>query len=821
MSRGTSSKRETAKARSQEFLAVAGDIPASPAASVTSSFSPGGGIGGLNVRVNVLSEGLERTQEFIGGATMEAEEMMAGAYERISILHCRVCRLEAACGIVSPPETPRDEDGNEIPRFPETPKDDADASMEHNANESGQGEESPCGGEAEVVQRVEKPRSRPQSGRSRMEVEGNDPQSRGASKCLPNVPKSTSPPPSGDCGRQSPRSPSTEADDDSHPHSAQAGYSTTAGPSDPPSRGSIYENSCGSQSSRCGSRGIGGGGRVRDDGSPPGRSDVNGRSPRSEAMLSHLGAMDLEIRALHERVSQLDVPGAGSVQAPLSREGLQEVLSMVEEVVHQALEEERGQREAATAATVAAVEDAAAAASAAAATATAAANTKGKPTAGGPASSTDALVAEVVREEVGRAISEAETSLRGKIEAAAAELRAECGGREAQEASIRAVALSEASRAEVGKLQVRVDTMVEALEEQRTNTTEFASALRGVERDAQDTCRKLRARLDAAFEETSGRLHGLDSALKAMQTCVEFPTSCGVPPTPGRSRAGSVVGSMVEDGDVLQTIDSRLSVLESELSRGRVRASRSHSSSAAPAKTLPAPLAPLQFAGRGSGAAAEAASYTPRKAAAVEGLAQGLTTLAKVLGLVREEETLGSGDWDWQSGVGPRLEQAWSQRTQELGASYSRASAGSSLNSGATTGASSTGTRRTTLFDVLRTATAGAASPPPSGAAAAAAAAAATTAATRLQDRREAARLQAWLAGAPSRSAASLSATAPADPSAGSRPEGVPPRPESASSAGRRPVSSVQRSASTPGLEKQAPSASPPQPPTSSHRRRV
>lgn len=76
---------------------------------------PGGGIEGLSVRVNILGEGLERTQAFLGGAAAEAEEILQAAFERIGILHARLSRVEGALGLESPPGSPRQE-GARSPR---------------------------------------------------------------------------------------------------------------------------------------------------------------------------------------------------------------------------------------------------------------------------------------------------------------------------------------------------------------------------------------------------------------------------------------------------------------------------------------------------------------------------------------------------------------------------------------------------------------------------------------------------------------------------------------------------------------------------------
>ena len=63
----------------------------------------GGGVDGLAVRVNLIGEGLEKTQTLLGSAATEAQEILREAFEQIGNLHYRLSRIESALGI-SPPD---------------------------------------------------------------------------------------------------------------------------------------------------------------------------------------------------------------------------------------------------------------------------------------------------------------------------------------------------------------------------------------------------------------------------------------------------------------------------------------------------------------------------------------------------------------------------------------------------------------------------------------------------------------------------------------------------------------------------------------------
>lgn len=766
-------------------LVVAGAAAAAGDGGDSDDVTAGGGIAGLAVRVNVLGEGLERTQDFIGGAVMEAEEMLNAAIDRIGMLHCRVGRLEAACGIATPPESPRedggDEEGSRTARSA-----DGEETMGASRREDPQhtdGEEGDPWTRAKRAaedRRHPRPEARPEdpvrepargATRSRPSSAAARESGRSGSKCLPNG----EPPPPAAGRSRSPCSPSTAGEDDT-PGVRTCTTTACGSASEPPSRGSLNDDACG-DAGRGVPPNIGGlsGGSPRIGGFQSG-------SPRAEAIRARVGAMDLEIRALAERVAEIDMAtSAAAASAPqaMSATGRPEMEAMVQDLVQRALREERAERE------------------------TSAAPAR-------PAGA--AALAEAVREEVRCAMATAEAGLRGRLEAVAENLCAERGGGAAQQAA----GHSESLRMDLGALQVRMDNFADALEAQRAASTDLAAGLRSVERDAQERYRKLRARLDASFEDTTHRLQSVGVALKAMQAAAEA-TAVGAPPSPRppKGSGASTAGSATEDPSVLSTIDQRLSVLEGELSRGRVRASRSHSSSAAAPASFPSSSA-AAFCGSGraatAAASAEAVPGTPRKAT-VEGLSQSLTTLAKILGLVREGETLGSGDWAWHTGVGSRLEQVWTMRAQEL--------------EGLPASPSPSG--HATLFDILRAQAASATGAPLEAGATGATAASVGALASRLQDRREAARLQAWLSGAPGRAAgggaaaaaaatASLSATAPPESLAGMRAEATLPRPEAVAAASRRPASALHKSSSTPGLEQQVPT---PSQATPSHRRRV
>lgn len=95
----------------------------------------------------------------------------------------------------------------------------------------------------------------------------------------------------------------------------------------------------------------------------------------------------------------------------------------------------------------------------------------------------------------------------------------------------------------------------------------------------------------------------------------------------------------------LEGFQSRLDSLESNLPRGRVRASGSTNRSL-PASPTKASGIDLDCDG------------------AVQGLARGLTALTKSLGLTRASEQIGCDDLGWEE-VGPRIEEAWATRAKE------------------------------------------------------------------------------------------------------------------------------------------------------------
>lgn len=97
--------------------------------------------------------------------------------------------------------------------------------------------------------------------------------------------------------------------------------------------------------------------------------------------------------------------------------------------------------------------------------------------------------------------------------------------------------------------------------------------------------------------------------------------------------------------ETLKGFQSRLDALESELPRGRVRASRGTN------RSLPA-------------SPTKASGMEIDSDGAVQGLARGLTALTKSLGLTHAGEQLGCADLGWDE-VGPRIEEAWAARAKE------------------------------------------------------------------------------------------------------------------------------------------------------------
>lgn len=114
--------------------------------------------------------------------------------------------------------------------------------------------------------------------------------------------------------------------------------------------------------------------------------------------------------------------------------------------------------------------------------------------------------------------------------------------------------------------------------------------------------------------------------------------------------AAKLEGLDVRLSGELQSVSVRLSGLEVELPRCRVRATAPRPPSPWPGDRAPSPTRVLS-------AAAPSGEV-------VEGLAQGVTALARVLGLMAENEGLGDAE-GWLA-VGRRLEKAWSVRARDF-----------------------------------------------------------------------------------------------------------------------------------------------------------
>merc|ERR1719409_1270247 len=79
--------------------------------SQVGEFAAGGGVDGLSIKMNMIAEGLERTQEFVGNAHSEAEEMLQAICENIAMIRMRLERVEVLTGLGSPPSSPRPGEG--------------------------------------------------------------------------------------------------------------------------------------------------------------------------------------------------------------------------------------------------------------------------------------------------------------------------------------------------------------------------------------------------------------------------------------------------------------------------------------------------------------------------------------------------------------------------------------------------------------------------------------------------------------------------------------------------------------------------------------
>eukprot|EP00931_Biecheleriopsis_adriatica_P004013 TRINITY_DN105749_c0_g1_i1.p1 TRINITY_DN105749_c0_g1~~TRINITY_DN105749_c0_g1_i1.p1 ORF type:complete len:776 (-),score=177.85 TRINITY_DN105749_c0_g1_i1:237-2564(-) len=99
-------------------------------------------------------------------------------------------------------------------------------------------------------------------------------------------------------------------------------------------------------------------------------------------------------------------------------------------------------------------------------------------------------------------------------------------------------------------------------------------------------------------------------------------------------------GNGIELHETLEGLHMRLDALEGDLPRGRVRASR------------------------GKAAASQVFAAEENEGRALQGLARGLTAVAKSLGLARSGEHVGCDDWSWDE-VGWRIEEAWTARAKE------------------------------------------------------------------------------------------------------------------------------------------------------------
>jgi hypothetical protein len=297
--------------------------------------------------------------------------------------------------------------------------------------------------------------------------------------------------------------------------------------------------------------------------------------------------------------------------------------------------------------------------------------------------------------ETGAALRE---QIKSQSEVMSAAIRAECCG-SAMKASRE---LSAELRAEMGAVQARLTSMTGALETQSRAMKELGCVARAAEMDSIERCDELKARLDLTQEETTSKVRGLNMTVQSLQAATEA------------AIAQMHVRSAGSDSAAVSLDEKRQSLRELSKSRLKSHLQGGSASTTALGSGYADGMADMGMSG----------TLSPTKGGgglALEGVGQGLTALARVLGLVQDGEELGSGDWDWQNDVGRRLEQVWSARANEM-VSKGRGNATdlAPLNASAH------------LFDILKQA---AGNPQ-----------AAANGNVPLPDKREAARLQAWMA---------------------------------------------------------------------------
>eukprot|EP00928_Gymnodinium_smaydae_P085226 TRINITY_DN6859_c0_g1_i1.p1 TRINITY_DN6859_c0_g1~~TRINITY_DN6859_c0_g1_i1.p1 ORF type:complete len:826 (+),score=237.59 TRINITY_DN6859_c0_g1_i1:137-2479(+) len=576
----------------------------------------GGGILGLAVRVNILGEGLEKTQEFLGGAAQEANEILEAAFERIGILHSRVSRLEAACGLATPPDTPRSGEGRQAPgNFGAEDMEDSEEARYY--RQAAQADEEGDCGRWSAGLNCEPPGSgRREAGEAREDFRAAAARAAEAEAEAEAEVAALRAAQTKVLSRDEPCEPCGDSDGGAVPSRPKSPATIS-----PPTPSTECETAKGG--SRSGSRTM--------------NSTVStvalDEEQLAEGLRARLQALEMQVAAMGAHTPSEEAAAAAPGLKDLDRELAQWARNLSDPA---RLEEPPS----------------------------------GEPLPG-------------LRAEIGRALAEAEARLREEVDRAMAlateEMRGACQGEAGQ--------IGDALRSEV---EARMEHLAQQSAALRENLRAELCAELSAERFSESLRSELGA-LESAQKELRAELGSVTTELRA-----------GID---SHRAAASAAADATEQ---------RLAMLEGELSRGRVRASR--------------PSIPSSPSGRSSEHSLAAdATATSGGAVASQGLAHGLSTLARLLGLLREGEALSPEDWAEAAdggGAARRLEQAWRWKSSEF-ESPSASTAGRSAD----------------LFELLRLTTSRAAS-----AAAAAGGASGDAGTAALPDRREAARLKAWLA---------------------------------------------------------------------------
>jgi len=655
----------------------------------------GGGIRGLAIRVNVLGEALDKTQEWVGGAAMEAHEILEAAFERIGLLGCKVVRMEQLLGIASPPGTPKDEEGAQSPRSPRSP---ASSSARERKEEMAEG----CG---------EEPRCTSVCGDDLGEEQQQGFAGFSSPRCSmsgePDFPSQCGAPDLGGSfggGRRRSRAPATSMYDP-EPESAAPDANESV---DGKGNAAWLRQRCTGQPDECpgmtrsGSRDIHS--EKGEEGiesvktavtcstpSDPQGSSVPSRcsSPAEtvDGLWARMSAMELEVRALGEKVSEagsVNTTAAGdrcSFVSDGSTKCLEPAMeTRIQELIREAVRDSGPSKDSKS--TTASLS--------------------------GTACSLDDM-----RTEISRAMAAVHEDISQQQEMNSQALLADCqrqiqqlhGDIETEVSSLKARcadgSLADDLRVLKSSLQKDVSTL-------KTHSANLATELEACCQSQKQMADRIEAQLSASsgssVKDVENKLHALEATSSAADNDLK-----------------TLRAKFEEDARAANSaLDQRLNLLEGEvLSRGRMRAPPRVAGNGATAAAAAAAAAGLSAAMTSTG---DMGTSVPASAAPHEGIVHVLTTVARLLGLLKDGEVFGKGGWNWEDGLGRRLEQAWSLQalTLDMGSHSLPA--------------------RAHLFDILR----GALAPPQQQLPGVGAG----TALGRcpLPDKREGARLNQWLA---------------------------------------------------------------------------